>query len=168
MCDKIKQELPASNISPADFEAVRQFILAGWISNQAGYHRDNAIKKDRHALNHHRVIGVMLAVTLVAAIVHLLKVIHFPTLEYFITALVVILPAFASAEHAIGSIHDFERIATRSARMNEILKSLERSIAKADTWDALKREIQRTEDIMSTENHEWCVSLSFRRISLPV
>jgi hypothetical protein len=52
--------------------------------------------------------------------------------------------------------------------MEEILRRLEKSFEKAATLDELRIEIQNAEDILSTENHEWCVSLSFRRISLPV
>src|SRR5205807_1468526 len=89
-------------------------------------------------------------------------------LKHLITALAIILPAFASALHAIGGIHDYERIATRSSRMAEILNGLKKSIGDASTENDLRREITRAETIMSTENHEWCVSLTFRRLSLPV
>ena len=166
--DKIKQDLPIVIIPETDIIKVRQFIIDGWIADQAEFHKKNAIKKEYCALQDHKLIGFMLAITLIAAMLHLLKLFHYPLIENFIIALVIILPAFATAQHAIGSIHDFERIATRSARMKEILNHLERSIYKTTTIDALKREIQRAEEIMSTENHEWCVSLSFRRISLPV
>jgi HKD family nuclease len=85
-----------------------------------------------------------------------------------IVTLVVVLPAIAASQHAIGSIHDYERISSRSSRMEEILQRLEKSFEKAATFDELRTEIQNAEDILSTENHEWCVSLSFRRISIPV
>ncbi|MCX6277998.1 MAG: hypothetical protein NT004_07860 [Bacteroidetes bacterium] len=166
--DKIKQDLPPANIPHDKLNNVRQFILSAWISDQAIYHEGNSNKKAHNAMKDHKRIGVMLAVIIVAATMHLLKLVNYQPFEYFIIALVIILPAFAAAQHAIGGIHDFERIAARSSGMREILLSIEGSIKKADNWEELRKEIQRAEDIMSTENHEWCVSLSFRRIDLPV
>jgi hypothetical protein len=94
--------------------------------------------------------------------------VHDPATENLIVSLVIILPSFASAQHAIDSVRDSERIATRSAMMKELLSSIAHKMKDAPGWEELNREIRRAEDIMSTENHEWCVSLSFRRISLPV
>lgn len=166
--DLVKADIPVISIPSENFSDVKKIILTGWISNQAEYHGSNAISKKLLAQRRHKIIATMLAATLVAAILHLLKVVHDPFLENFIIAMVIILPAFASAEHAIGSINDFERIATRSAKMNELLISIEQRINNTSGWEDLKNEIRRAEDIMSAENHEWCVSLSFRRVSLPV
>jgi len=166
--DEIKQGLPIINIPQDKLNECRQFILSGWILDQAKYHGDNSRKKAYRAMKDHNLIGILLILTLVAAIMHFLKLVHYQQLEYSIIALVIILPAFAASQHAIGGIHDFERIAARSSGMKEILSSLEGSIEKADNWEALRKEVKRAEDIMSTENHEWCVSLSFRRIDLPV
>lgn len=166
--DRIRQDLPALNIHREKITEVKKFIISGWINDQAEYHKENAISKNMLTRKDHLLIGAMLATTLLAAILHLLKVVHNPLLENFIIAIVIILPAFAAAQHAISVIHDYERIAARSARMNEILLSLQSNINLANSREELSFELQRAEDIMSAENHEWCVSLSFRRISLPV
>jgi hypothetical protein len=166
--DEIAQSLPASPLGPADIPAVRQFLLTGWITDQAKYHADNARQKHQAAHAERRAIGWMLALTFVAACLHWLKVTESLLLNHFIASMAIILPAFAAAHHAIGGIHDYERIAARSARMAEILRGLERSFGEAISEKALRRDVGRAENIMSTENHEWCVSLSFRHLTLPV
>ncbi len=166
--DRIRQDTPTVSFPREKIVEVKKFILSGWITDQAIYHGTNATSKNNMTRKEQLVIGAMLVITLTAATLHLFKVVHNPLLEDFIIALVIILPAFAAAQHAIGVIHDYERIATRSARMREILLSLQSNIKLADSWEELCSELQRAEDVMSAENHEWCVSLSFRRISLPV
>lgn len=166
--DQIKKGIPAVKIPEDKIQDVKRLILEGWITDQVKYHHSNALSKEQLARKDHLLIGAMLFATLVAAVLHLLKAVHPVFLENLIVATVIILPSFAAAQHAIGSIHDYERIATRSARMNEILLSLQSSINRVNSWEELIIEIQRAEDIMSAENHEWCVSLSFRRVSLPV
>jgi len=166
--DQIKKDIPVVNIPLEKIQDVKKIVIEGWISDQVKYHHSNSIRKENRARKDHLLIGGMLFATLVAAVLHLVKVIHPLFLENLIVAIVIILPSFAAAQHAIGSIHDYERIATRSARMKEILLSLQSSINRVDSWEELSIEIQRAEDIMSAENHEWCVSLGFRRVSLPV
>jgi hypothetical protein len=151
-----------------NFHQVRNFILKGLIRGQAEYYASTARKKARHTKWEQRFIGLLLFITLLAAAFHLIDPGHSKVFENLIVTLVVVLPAIAASQHAIGSIHDFERISSRSSRMEEILHRLEKSFEKAATFDELRKEIQNAEDILSTENHEWCVSLSFRRISLPV
>ena len=151
-----------------NFHQVRNFILKGLIRGQAGYYASTAMEKARHTKREQRFIGLLLVITLLAAAFHLFDIGHSRSIENLIVTLVVVLPAIAASQHAIGSIHDFERISSRSSRMEEILHRLEKSFEKAATFDELRKEIQNAEDILSTENHEWCVSLSFRRISLPV
>jgi hypothetical protein len=151
-----------------NLDQVRNFILKGLIRGQAVYYASTALKKARHTKREQRFIGLLLVMTLLAAAFHLFDVVHSQSFENLIVTLVVVLPAIAASQHAIGSIHDYERISSRSSRMEEILQRLEKSFVKASTSDELRQEIQNAEDILSTENHEWCVSLSFRRISLPV
>jgi hypothetical protein len=166
--DEIKRGLPPCNIRKDRLDEAKRFIVAGWIADQADYHLKNAGYTFRQSSHDQIKTGLMLAVTLTAAIIHLSGVVHDRVLENMIFSLVIILPAFASAQHAIAGVHDFKRMAERSARMNEMLRGIESKIMSATGWDELYNEISRAEDIMSTENHEWCVSLSFRRVSLPV
>lgn len=166
--DEVAHSIPSPSVVAAELTAVRRFLVAGWISDQANYHASNADEKHKAAQRSHKITGLMLVVTLVAACLHWLKVAEDPLIENLVICVAIILPAFASAQHAIAGIHDYERIAARSARMADILKGLDRSISEASTEKTLRSEIGRAEHIMATENHEWCVSLSFRRLSLPV
>lgn len=166
--EQIKKGIPTVKIPEDKIQDVKRIVLEGWITDQVKYHHSNALNKEQLARKDHLLIGCMLFATLVAAVLHLVKAVHPVFLENLIIAIVIILPSFAAAQHAIGSIHDYERMATRSARMKEILLSLQSSINRVNSWEELSLEIKRAEDIMSAENHEWCVSLSFRRVSLPV
>jgi hypothetical protein len=166
--DQINKGIPLVNIAEDKLQDVKKIVIEEWISDQVKYHHSNSIRKEHLARMDHLLIGGMLLTTLVAAVLHLFKAVHPVFLENLIVAIVIVLPSFAAAQHAIGSIHDYERIATRSARMKEILLSLQSSINRVNSWEELSIEIQRAEDIMSAENHEWCVSLGFRRVSLPV
>ena len=165
--DEVAHSIPSPSVVAAELTAVRRFLVAGWISDQANYHASNADEKHKAVQRSHKITGLMLVVTLVAASLHWLKVAEDPLIENLVICVAIILPAFASAQHAIAGIHDYERIAARSARMADILKGLDRSISEASTEKTLRSEIGRAEHIMATENHEWCVSLSFRRLSLP-
>ena len=166
--DEIKQGLPSFNVRQDKLIEVKRFVIEGWISDQADYHAKNSVIKEHHAARDHRIIVALLAGTLAAAFIHFLRIVHDPAIENLIVSMVIILPSFASAQHAIDSVRDSERIATRSAMMKELLRSIAHTMDDAPGWEELNREIRRAEDIMSTENHEWCVSLSFRRISMPV
>ncbi len=168
VADHIQGLLTGSEGPENNLNQVRNFILMGLIRDQAGYYATTARKKAKHTKLEQRFIGLLLVITLLAAAFHLFDLGHNRTFENMIVTLVVVLPAIAASQHAIGSIHDYERISSRSSRMEEILQRLEKSFEKAATFDELRTEIQNAEDILSTENHEWCVSLSFRRISIPV
>ncbi|MHC1733931.1 MAG: hypothetical protein AB9888_18110 [Bacteroidales bacterium] len=166
--DEIKAGLPFRPVPDESFPEVKRFVIEGWVSEQADYHARNAVVNERHAIRDQRIIIGLLAGTLAAAFIHLIKIVHDPVIESLIISLVIILPAFASAQHAIGVVRDFERIATRSERMKVLLRDVARSLNNTAGWEEMKREIALAEDIMSTENHEWWVSLSFRRVNLPV
>jgi hypothetical protein len=168
VADHVQRLLTGAEGLEDNFHQVRNFILKGLIRGQAGYYASTARKKAKHTKREQRFIGLLLVITLLAAAFHLFNIGHSQSFENLIVTLVVVLPAIAASQHAIGSIHDYERISSRSSRMEEILLRLEKSFEKAATFDELRKEIQNAEDILSTENHEWCVSLSFRRISLPV
>lgn len=167
-CDRIKLPLPPPSADPKVFPQVRDFLIEAWINDQATFHANTELNKKGMAHREHLVVAWMLGVTLTAALVHLLDLAGHGVVAQVLTVLAIALPAFAAAQHAIVGIHDYERIATRSGRMADILRDLERAIREADTYDDLAREIARAEEIMSTENHEWCVSLSYRGLSLPV
>jgi len=150
------------------FQSVKKFILTGLIRDQELYFAKTAREKLRHTKKEKWFIGFLLVIILLASSVHLLNIVHDNLFEKVIISLVVVLPAIAASQHAIGVIHDYERISSRSARMEEILHGLAKTIEKTDKFEELFKELTRVEDIMSTENQEWCVSLSFRRVSLPI
>lgn len=165
--DHIRRTMSQPEYDPGDLEPIRRFVLAGWILHQEEFHAKSSRSKHRKAHAEHRWIGILLALTLTAATVHMLGIAGNPLAEKLVTSLAIILPALASAIHAISAVRDRERIATRYSRMAEILNRLKRSIGEAPDLETLYEEMQKAEEIMSTENHEWCVSLGFRKVSSP-
>jgi hypothetical protein len=166
--DTVTQTVAPRAVAVAAFEPIKKFLLLAWIEDQIKFHDNTARDKAAAAQHDQLFIGSLLAITGAAALGHLLKVVDDPLLEKLIAAAAIILPAFAAAQHAIAGIHDNERIASRSDGMKVILREVERKVNEATTETELRREIAHAEDLMSTENHEWCVSLSFRRLSMPV
>ncbi|MRR23748.1 hypothetical protein EG830_12300, partial [bacterium] len=97
---ELKRDLPSMAVPEEGFSAVRRFVTEGWVSDQVNYHERNASVKERYSVRDRRIIFALLAGTLAAGLVHLSKLVHDPVLESFIISLVIILPSFASAQHA--------------------------------------------------------------------
>ena len=77
------------------------------------------------------------------------------------------MPAWGAAVHAINTISENERIAERSRQMAQILTSIALRAEQATTIEELRVEIQRVEEVMLAESHDWWVTLSFRNLVLP-
>jgi hypothetical protein len=73
------------------------------------------------------------------------------------------LPAWASALHGINDLLDRERIATRSQGMAAVLREQAEQAASAETIEDLREIAAYVEWLSATENHEWLISLGFRR-----
>ncbi|MBW3595881.1 MAG: hypothetical protein KY475_01245 [Planctomycetes bacterium] len=176
LLEKIKQ---AIRIEPEHHEALKRFLIEGWIGNQAAWHARNAVRKRRSARRFHITSVVLFITTLIMATLHLVGVGHeYPggspisaawhLVGLGITFLAITLPAWAAAVHAVGTLLDRERIATRSERMAEILDALIRRTEQATTLEQLQTEIARAEEVTAAENQEWLASLSFHELVLPV
>lgn len=163
LTEKVKTLLPAPDPAPALVDTIKQFALRGWIEHQIRYHESNAVEKEERAKWDHIIVGVLLGFTLASAIGHLIC--HGSPL---LAVLAIACPAWASAGHAIGSVLDYERISARSRQMAAALHQIMHEIEDARAPVELSIGIHRAEEVMSTENHEWSVSLSFHRPSLPV
>ena len=165
---ELEAELPPPPDLTANFAAIKGFVRHGWILDQIDFHAGSSDRKAHLAHSAHQRIAFMLIVTLIAGGLHWLEAVELPLGVLVIAAVAIILPAIASAEHAIGGLHDYERIATRSAGMAGLLRRIDRAMAEAATEADLQDVIERAERIVSTENHEWCVSLSFHPPGPPI
>lgn len=153
--DRVRQTIKAG---PGHHEAVRRFLVDGWIGNQAAWHGRNAERKRNSARRFHITGIVLFVTTLIMATLHLIGVGHEhpegPPLSHAwhlvglgITFLAITLPAWAGAVHAVGTLLDRERIAARSERMAEILDALAQRAEQAATLDELQTEVARAEEV---------------------
>ncbi len=160
--------------TPADVNAVRQFVITGWLKNQKEWHKDNFEKKEE--IEELLSIGVktLFFITLIMAFLHLFGVGHpqegaehapkVPALclmSNWITFLAITLPALGAAIHAIGKQLEYERIAKRSEKMAAELDKLLERAKKSNTMDELRTIVQQAIQTVNLETFEWWALISF-------
>lgn len=149
-------------------DSLKSLLVNGWIRHQAKWHARNAIRKLKAAKHFHHIGLILFLSTLLMAVLHLLGVGHEHEVGKGITFLAIVLPAWAAAVHAVGTLLDWERIAARSERMSEVLNDFALQIERAPDLQVLKAEVAVAEQIVVAENQEWLASLSFHELQLPV
>jgi hypothetical protein len=80
--------------------------------------------------------------------------------------LAIVLPAWGAAAHAIATLLEFERIATRSRRMSVALAVIARQAESATGPNSLRAAVREAAQVIGIENHEWWILLSFRELVL--
>ncbi len=174
--DSLVSEIEFDSVTSADFVPLKRFLIEGWILNQAEYHRTTAARKKAALHRAHRWGLTLFLATLAMATLHWLhigQVDHTspdtsePWLSLLIAAAAILLPAWGAAIHAINTLSENEKIAERSHHMASILQSIAYRAEQSISLDELRVEIQRVEEVMSAESHDWWVTLSFRNMVLP-
>ncbi len=161
--------------TPVDFPAVKTFLIDAWLDNQRQYHEQNAHRKHELAQRGHQLGTWLFVATLVMVVLHLAGIGHhagdhapgWGRLDAWITLLTILLPVWGAAIHAITNQLELERIAARSQRMASVLNLVTDRAREAETLDELREAITEGEQVMSLENHEWWILLSFRQPVLP-
>ena len=174
--DLIVSEADFEQVRKGDFVSLKQFLVDGWIMNQAKYHQEKASHKHGGSHRAHRTGLILFLATLVMALLHYLHVGKTSHAEHgagdgwlslLISVAAILMPAWGAAVHAINTISENERIAERSRQMAQILTSIASRAEQATTIEELRVEIQRVEEVMLAESHDWWVTLSFRNLVLP-
>ncbi|MCL4693437.1 MAG: hypothetical protein KJ060_13125 [Candidatus Hydrogenedentes bacterium] len=161
--------------SGAEWIALRDFIYANWVSAQAKYHIDNAERKVGPPKRTHWIGAGLFTATLLAALLHAIGVGHgshgdhhgVSTVTALLFATTVLLPLWGATLHAIDSLHDWHRMASRSERMGRQLQNVAEGLKNAATPEEIRRQVRTAYEIMATENQEWAASLAFRGPTLP-
>lgn len=161
--------------STLDFDSLKKFLVAVWLREQANYHDGNKDRKENAWHKAHRLGLAFFCVTMLMALLHLLGVGHEAEGEHhevsflgqLITALAIVLPAWGATVHSVNTLLERERISTRSAQMAKVLSKLVFRAEQASTREEFAAVINRCEELMLMENHEWWVSLSFHPPNLP-
>ncbi len=159
----------------AEWIALRDFIHAHWVNDQAMYHIGNAERKAKPPKRTHWIGAGLFTLTLLAAFLHAIGVGHgahdadhgISTGTALLFAITVLLPLWGATLHAIDTLLDWHRIASRSERMGRLLSDVAEDLSRAQTPDEIRAQVRAAYEIMATENQEWAASLAFRGPTLP-
>lgn len=154
---------------PPSFEALKAFVIEGWLTDQKNWHRKNAKRKKHAEHKLHRNVIVLFCITLAMAILHLIGIGHghieegFEILSFskWTTFLAIILPAWGAAIHAIGKQMEYERIAARSTKMAVELERLEEAAIICTTVEDFRKIVQQAIQSVNLETFEWWALISF-------
>ena len=158
------------------FDALKAFIVRRWLEDQQRFHARKAGTTASQAHSGHLLGFALFGVTLLMALLHFLGVGHQDAahgarllhVDLWITFLALVLPVWAGAVHAVTSQTELARIAERSKRMARVLEQLTRRASRARTADELRQATGEAATVISMENHEWWVLLSFQDVRLHV
>ena len=165
---QVKNVLSNSNV-PAELDAVKTFVVDGWLGDQKKWHRKNARRKKHAEHKLHRTVLALFCITLAMAVLHLLGVGHghieegaeILSFSKWSTFLAITLPAWGAAIHAIGKQLEYERIAARSTKMAVELERLEENAIKCTTPVDFRRIVQQAIQAVNLETFEWWALISF-------
>jgi hypothetical protein len=159
-----------------EWKALRDFIDSHWVSAQAIWQTNNAANKGRLPKRVHWIGAGLFAATLIAALLHALGVGHgshgepdhgLSTVTALLVSITVLLPLWGATLHAIDTLLDWRRIASRSERMGSMLHDVAEELRRAQTPEEIRAQVRAAYEIMATENQEWAASLAFRGPTLP-
>jgi hypothetical protein len=148
-------------------DPLKRFIVDAWLMEQSRWHAANAEQKARQSRRRRGIIVALFGTTLTVATLHLLGVGEghvgspFTSAEQWCTFLAIVLPAWATAIHAVGKQLEYERVAARSRQMARVLERLGLSAGRARTIEELRDVVREATQVVGLENHEWSVLLSF-------
>lgn len=159
----------------AEWTALRDFIHTHWVNDQAVYHIGNAERKAKPPKRTHWIGAGLFSLTLLAAFLHAVGVGHdshggdhgISTVTALLFAITVLLPLWGATLHAIDTLLDWHRIASRSERMGRLLRDVAEDLRRAQTPGEIRAQVRAAYEIMATENQEWAASLAFRGPTLP-
>jgi len=159
----------ANLTAPPSFEALKTFVIEGWLTDQKKWHRKNAKRKKHAEHKLHRTVIALFCVTLAMAFLHLFGIGHghieegaeIFSFSKWSTFLAITLPAWGAAIHAIGKQLEYERIAARSTKMAIELERLEENAIKCTTLEELRKIVQQAIQTVNLETFEWWALISF-------
>ncbi len=142
-----------------DLYSIRQFLSKYWLSHQINYHSKLA-KRHGHSDNRiFHITGLLFGITMIAAILHMLRVGDSATHTSYWPLLFVVLsisiPAVGAALHGLGAQRQYRRHADRCDRMSRLLGQLNQVLATAESIKSVQEVAVETERIMREENNDW-------------
>lgn len=167
---EMTQYRPRLEAGEADVDSLRGYLRASWIRDQIRYHDRAARREGRWEVRLFMVTGILFALTLLAAVLHVLEV-GADNAQAFawgkvIIVLSICLPAAGAAVHGIRTQAQFRRQSQRYARMADVLRKLERDMCDARTLPQIRAVAVDTEKVMLEENSDWFGVMRFHDVEL--
>ncbi len=153
-----------ARIDSAYLQAYRKLLTEHEIQDQVRFHQGNA---HRFHIIHRRLHlfgGGLFFLTLGVCVLHLWS--HSPWLTLFAA----VFPAFGAATYGIRNQGEFQRVAERSAAMNERLKEIANQLVKPGlvfSSRVLGQTAEATADIMTAELLDWRIVFRAKPPELP-
>ncbi len=155
--------------TPPAFESLKAFVIEGWLSEQKGWQKRNAKKKNMAEHKLHRTVIALFCITLAMAVLHLIGIGHghieegYEILSFskWTSFLAITLPAWGAAIHAIGKQLEYERVAARSIKMSIELERLEDDAIKCIKPEKFRTIVQQAIQTVNLETFEWWALISF-------
>ena len=158
-----------TKINAPGLEAVKTFVVDGWLNDQKKWHEQKAHKKKHVEHRLHTAVIILICVTLLMAFLHLVesepgniaegyKILSLSEWGKF---LAIILPAWGAAIHAISKQMEYGRISERSKIMAGELGRLVTLANESGDLDELRKIVQQALWIVNLENYEWWALISF-------
>lgn len=165
---QVKNVLDKLN-APPSFEALKIFVIKGWLTDQKEWHWKTAKRKKHAEHKLHRAVLAFFCITLAMAVFHLFGIGHghieegaeILSFSKWSTFLAITLPAWGAAIHAIGKQLEYERIAARSTKMAAELERLEEDAIKCTNPEEFRKIVQQAIQTINLENYEWWALISF-------
>ena len=143
----------------------REYLADCWIGGQITFHAD---RSRRHRRRDNQIVvttAVLFAVSLLAAILHLVGL--GPSwAETLVIVVSLSVPAFGAAVHGLGTLRQYRRNAERYIRMTQLLRELRTEMAGAESFEAVRRLAVDTERVMREENADWFGVMRFFDVEL--
>ena len=167
---EIMAHRPDIHVGRSGVAALRAYLGGHWIAGQIRYHRRAA---DRQGAWENRLFlatGLLFGSTLIAAVLHMLKVgedggrpVPWANL---IVVLSICLPAIGAALHGIRSQAQFRRHCQRYTRMAGLLEQLKADMDQAPSLAQIREVAAGTERLMREENSDWFGVMRFHDMEL--
>jgi hypothetical protein len=161
---------PASDLTPADLSALKEYLGDNWIGRQICYHETSSMKLRLRDSRLIRVTTVLFGITLVAAFVHMLgwgeQDSHRSHPAVLLIVLSISVPAIGAAVHGIGTLREYRRNSDRYARMAKLLTKLQQEMLDADSLERVRALAAQTEQVMREENSDWFGVMRFHDMEL--
>jgi hypothetical protein len=161
---------PGLDMSPSDATSLRDYLNRYWISSQITYHKKAGFLQGRSDQRLTRATAVLFAVTLVAAVIHMLGVGVRGSDESNWEALLIVLsiavPAIGAAVHGVGTQREYRRHSDRYRRMAELLVRLQEDMGQAESLERIREIAADTERIMREESSDWFGVMRFHDMEL--